>query len=58
MFSYYFKFFGTGLIATSVITASLAIPAFASGWALPIGVALSGMNILLSLAIAAPQKAS
>ena len=39
MFSYYFKFFGTGLIAASVITASLAIPAFTSGWALPIGVA-------------------
>ena len=31
---------GSGLIARAVITSSLSIPAFASGWTLPIGVAL------------------
>ena len=40
---------GSGLIARAVITSSLSIPAFASGWTLPIGVALC-------LANAASQK--
>ena len=47
---------GTGLIATAVITGSLSIPAYASGWNLPAGMALSGMNILLSLTNAAYQR--
>ena len=48
----------TGLIATAVITGSLSIHAFAIGWDLPIGVALSGMSILLPLANSASRKSS
>ena len=44
---------GSRLIATAVITYSLYIPPFSSGWALPICVALSDISILLPLANAA-----
>ena len=49
---------GTRLISTAVITGSHSIPAFASGWALPIGVYLSDTGILLPLANATSQKSS
>ena len=47
---------GTGLITVDVTTGSLSIPAFANTLTLPIGVALSGMSILLPLANAASRK--
>lgn len=49
---------GTGLIATDVITSSLSYPAFSHGWALPVGVGLSGMDMLKPLVNAASQKSS
>ena len=41
------------LIITAIVTGSLAILVFTSGWALPVGVTLFGITILLTLAIAA-----
>ena len=40
----------TGLITSTVITAGISIAAFASGIGLPVGIALSGTSLLLSLA--------
>ena len=48
----------TGVNTTTIITGSLSIPPFASGWALPIGMALSGIRILLPLTNADSQKPS
>ena len=40
----------TGLITSPVITRGISIAAFASGVGLPVGIALSGTRLLLSLA--------
>ena len=40
----------TGLITSTVITDGISIAAFASGFGLPVGIALSGTSLLLSLA--------
>ena len=42
----------TGLITSTVITGETSIAAFASGVGLPVGIALSGTSLLLSLATA------
>ena len=42
----------TGLITSTVITGGISIAAFANGVGLPVGNALSGTNLLFSLAIA------
>ena len=46
----------TGLITSTVITGGISISAFASGVGLPVGIALSGTSLLLSLATAIAQK--
>ena len=46
----------TGLIITAVITGGISIAAFASGVGLPVGIALSGTRLLLSLATAITRK--
>ena len=46
----------TGLITSTVITGGISISAFASGVGLPVGIALSGTSLLLSLATAITQK--
>ena len=46
----------TGLITTTVITGGISIAAFASGVGLPVGIALSGTSLLLSLATAITRK--
>ena len=46
---------GTQIISTSVITGSHCIP---SGLALPVGMAISGLNILLPMITAAIQSSS
>ena len=46
----------TGLITSTVITGGTSIAAFASGVALPVGIALSGNSLLLSLATVITQK--
>ena len=45
-----------GLITSTVITGSISIATFASGLGLPIGIALSGTSLLLSLATAITRK--
>ena len=40
----------TGLITSTVMTGGVSIAAFASGVGLPVGIALSGISLLLSLA--------
>ena len=47
---------GTSLITSTVITGGISIAAFASGVGLPVGIALSGTSLLLSLATAIIQK--
>ena len=42
----------TGLITSTVITGGISIAAFASGVGLPVGIALSGTSLLLSLTTA------
>ena len=42
----------TGLITSTVITGGVSITAFASGAGLPVGIALSGTNVLIFLATA------
>ena len=39
----------TGLISSTVITGGISIAAFVSGVGLPVGIALSGTSLLLSL---------
>ena len=46
----------TGLITSTVITGGISIAAFASGVGLPVGVALGGTSLLLSLAAAITRK--
>ena len=46
----------TGLITSTVITGGISIAAFASGVGLPVGIALSGTSLLLSLATAITRK--
>ena len=44
------------LITSTVITGGISIAAFASGVGLPVGIALSGTSLLLSLATAITRK--
>ena len=46
----------TGLITSTVITGGISIAAVASGVGLPVGIALSGTSLLLSLATAITRK--
>ena len=46
----------TDLIPSTVITGGISIAAFASGVGLPVGIALSGTSLLLSLATAITRK--
>ena len=46
----------TSLITSTVITGGISIATFASGVGLPVGIALSGTSLLLSLANAITQK--
>ena len=46
----------TGLIITTVITGSTSIAAFASGVAIPVGIALTGASLLLSIATTVTRK--
>ena len=46
----------TGLITSTVITGGISIAAFASGVWLPVGIALSGTSLLLSLATVITRK--
>ena len=46
----------TGLITLTVITRGISIAALASGVGLPVGIALGGTSLLLSLASAITQK--
>ena len=46
----------TGLITSTVITGGICIAAFSSGVGLPVGIALSGTSLLLSLATAITRK--
>ena len=46
----------TGLITSTVITGGISIAAFASGVGLPVGIALSGTSLLLSLQLPSHQK--
>ena len=46
----------TGLITSTVITRGVSIAAFASGVGLPVGIALSGTSLLLTLVTVITQK--
>ena len=46
----------TGLITSTVITGGISIAAFASGVGLPVGAALGGTSLLISLAIVITRK--
>ena len=46
----------TGLITSTVITGGITIAAFVHGAALPIGIALKGISLILSLATIITQK--
>ena len=46
----------TGLITSAVITGGISIAAFAGGVGLPVGIALSGTSLLLSLATVITRK--
>ena len=46
----------TGLITSTVITGEIFIAAFANGVGLPVGIALSGTSLILSLATGITQK--
>ena len=46
----------TDLVTSTMITGGISIAAFASGAGLPVGIALSGTSLLLSLATAITQK--
>ena len=45
-----------GLITSTLITGGVSITAFASGVALPVGIAISGTSLIFSLATAITQK--
>ena len=46
----------TGRITSTVITGGISIATFASGVGLPVGIALSGTNLLVSLATVITRK--
>ena len=46
----------TGLIRSTVITGGISISAFSSDVGLPVGIALSGTSLLLSVATAITRK--
>ena len=46
----------TGLITSAVITGGISVAAFASGVGLPVGIALSGTSLLLSLSTTITRK--
>ena len=46
----------TGLITSTVITGGISTAAFANGIGLPVGIALSGTSLLLSLVTAITRK--
>ena len=46
----------TGLITSTVITGGISTAAFASGVGLPVGIALSGTSLLISLVTVITQK--
>ena len=46
----------TGIITSTVITGGITIAAFASGVGLPVGIALNGTSLLLSLATVITRK--
>ena len=46
----------TDLITSTVVTGGISIATFASGVGLPVGIALSGTSLLLSLATAITRK--
>ena len=46
----------TGLITSTVITGGISIATFASGFGLPVGIALCGTSLLLSLATVITRK--
>ena len=46
----------TGYITSTVITGSISIAAFASGVGLPVGIALGGTSLILSLATVITRK--
>ena len=46
----------TGLITSTVITGGISIAALASGVGLPVGIALGGISLILSLATAITRK--
>ena len=46
----------TGLITSTVITGGISIAAFASGIGLPVGIALGGTSLILSLATVITRK--
>ena len=46
----------TGLVTSTIITGGISIAAFASGVGLPVGIALIGTSLLLSLAAAITRK--
>ena len=46
----------TGYITSTVITGSLSIAAFANGVGLPVGIALGGTSLILSLATVITRK--
>ena len=48
----------TGLITSTVITGGISIAALASGIRLPVGIALGGTSLLLSLATGFTRKSS
>ena len=47
---------GTGLITSTVIAGGISIEVFASGVGIPVGIALSGTILLLSLATLITRK--
>ena len=48
----------TGLITSTVITGGISVAAFASGVGLPVGIALSGTSLVLSLATVITRKST
>ena len=48
----------TGLITSTVITGGISIAAFANGAGLPVGIALSGTSLVLSLATVITRKST
>ena len=46
----------TGIITSTVITGGITIAAFASGVGLPVGIALNGTSLILSLATVITRK--